>query len=361
MQYSMQLMFLSFLIVVGFYCSAQSSSELLLLHLKDFSIDEALYFSNSEYHYLSIPPPSGLLVSPWFSSLVNDSLWIGRLQHSVLSIRAEWVSAFAKEGILSRKGCLGIISDAEAFAATRKSIGNNGWQVDRHPDHATTDLPASAIYNDSRLHKYFSKYLLPIVASRYGIDLSDLYIADLFIVKYSVAENGQSYLKPHRDRSPFSFVVSLNDEYSGGGTFFPQLNELWKPAMGGALIFHGQSLHGGEKVTSGTRYIATGFVEYKNDSHNAFMKNYLEETDGTAARYGFRQDDIIRGLEICINSSEADKIFYRKMISAANLSPEEWREAASSCEKLDPEGNTVLIVERRKNIERPQRSVDNEL
>lgn len=319
------------------------------------------YFSNSLVRKLSIPPVSGLLVSPWWEKSLNATLWIGRMQHSVIAIRSQWASVYEVQGILSKNGCKAIISDAEGYATSRMHIGSNGWLTDRHPDHATTDLPASAIYPDNRLNNYLTKYLLPILADRYHLKASVFYIADLFIVKYSGSGNaGQSFLKAHRDRSPFSFVLALNDEFTGGGTFFPEFNELWKPSVGGVVLFHGQHSHGGAEVNSGTRYIVTGFVEYKNDSHSSFMENYLEDFDGTAAKHGFRQDDIIRGIEMCIKEDGEGRI-RRRMVVVTDLSPKEWKEVATSCELLDhPTASTVFVVERRSSIERPERSVSDE-
>eukprot|EP01036_Dinobryon_divergens_P032177 gene32177-41714_t len=322
------------------------------------------YFSNSLVRKLSIPPVSGLLVSPWWEKNLNATLWIGRMQHSVIAIRSQWAPVYEVQGILSKNGCNAIISDAEGYATSRMHNGSNGWLTDRHPDHATTDLPASAIYPDNRLNNYLTKYLLPSLADRYRLKAADFYIADLFIVKYAGSSgngnSGQSFLKAHRDRSPFSFVVALNDDFTGGGTFFPEFNELWKPSVGGAVLFHGQHSHGGAEVNSGTRYIVTGFVEYKNDSHSSFMGNYLEDFDGTAAKHGFRQDDIIRGIEMCIKGDGEGRI-RRRMVVVTDLSPKEWQEVATSCELLDhPTASTVLVVERRSSIERPERRVSDE-
>lgn len=354
------------------------------------------YFLGSSIDHLSIPPISGLVVMPWSSNETTEQLWIGRFQHSVLAIRSHWIPSYIIDGILSNKACQAIVSDSEKYATDRRVSGKLGWQTDRHPDHSTTDLPASTVYGDNRLHRYFEKYLLPILSQRYSLDIDDLYIADLFIVKYSSdTVGGQTQLKAHRDRSPFSFVVALNDDFDGGGTFFPQLNQLWQPQKGSSLIFHGQSLHGGAEVTNGTRYIVTGFVEYKNDSHAAFMKNYLPETDGTAALFGFRQGDIIRAIQVCLSSpptnkdldgrdesnsntnnmcsspescnselleapSSSSSLFVKQMVSVAGMSPIEWSLAAQSCEKLDPTADTVLIVERRSSVSRMQRPTPEE-
>ncbi len=364
---------------------------------------EPLYPSSSIYN-TSIPPPSGLVITPFFDGELNggSSLWVGRVQHSVISLRPAWIQAQGIDGIMSPKNCRGIIADAEKFAASRADPNNpsraTGWLTDRHPNHATTDLPVASIYGDDRVHRYFNDNLLPFYTQIYGVDHRDLYIADLFIVKYNGdSENGQSQLESHRDRSPFSFVMSLNDDFEGGGTFFPLLDQVWRTKAGSAVLFHGQSLHGGAKVTKGVRYIIAGFVEYNDEydrpdrylgenKYKAFMKNYLPETDGNAAKFGFRSGDIIRGIEACYldeedpslnvggNSSEnktdcdasvdgtctskRSPVVKRKLVSLDNMPPPLWAEVAASCETLQPQADTVLVAERRERYFRSERTLD---
>lgn len=44
---------------------------------------------------------------------------------------------------------------------------------------------------------------------------------------------GQTYLPLHCDQSSHSFTIALNanDEYEGGGTYFPALNHVFRPGM----------------------------------------------------------------------------------------------------------------------------------
>lgn len=379
-------------------------------------------YDNSVMLNLSIPPVTGLVISPFYDSDIKKSLWIGRVQHSVLSIRPAWVTVYGFDDILSLQNCKGIIGDAEKFARSRVDPANldldldplsvEGWMTDRHPNHATTDLPVRSIYGDERLHDYLTDRLLPHLGRCYRVDHNSLYIADLFIVKYTgersgtgsgsgsgSSSGGQSFLESHRDRSPFSFVISLNDGFEGGGTYFPQLDQLWRPKVGGAVLFHGQSLHGGAKVISGTRYIIAGFVEYNDEFDSSsraisgdnkfkfFMKYYLPETDGMAAKYGFRSGDIVRGIEACytnngigavslddsdvntngdvgpVNKDDAlskPSQILRKYVAIDKdpISPHLWSIIASSCEVLDPKANTNIVVERRNKIYRSERKLD---
>lgn len=70
---------------------------------------------------------------------------------------------------------------------------------------------------------------------------------------------------------------------------------------GSAVLFSGKNLHEGVPVTSGVRYILTGFCEYAYDCsdttpHEAFMKDYKKLHDGYAAQGGIRTGDVIKGI-----------------------------------------------------------------
>ena len=68
-----------------------------------------------------------------------------------------------------------------------------------------------------------------------------------------------------RHRSPFAFVVPLNDGFEGGGTQFVQLEgaPIFRPAVGRALLFSGKNRHQGVATTKGVRYILAGFVDVR--------------------------------------------------------------------------------------------------
>jgi prolyl 4-hydroxylase len=92
----------------------------------------------------------------------------------------------------------------------------------------------------------------------------------LHIVKY---EPGDFY-NPHYDSSidhvrPYTFIITLNDNYKGGETHFPNLNKTYKLEKGDALFFHNYttdhletklSLHGGKEVLSGEKWIANMWI-----------------------------------------------------------------------------------------------------
>ena len=92
----------------------------------------------------------------------------------------------------------------------------------------------------------------------------------LHVVKY---ERGGFY-RPHYDSSiyhvrPYTFIITLNDNYKGGETHFPNLNKTYKLEKGDALFFHNYttdhlettlSFHGGKEVLCGEKWIANLWI-----------------------------------------------------------------------------------------------------
>ena len=89
-----------------------------------------------------------------------------------------------------------------------------------------------------------------------------------FIIKY---DSTRPALDIHKDNADISFVVLLSNEYDfkDGGTYFNALNSALTLKQGECLIFPGQLVHSAKPITSGERYVLSGFInisdEYKKD------------------------------------------------------------------------------------------------
>jgi hypothetical protein len=113
-------------------------------------------------------------------------------------------------------------------------------------------------------------------------------------------------LEAHVDGTPWSFVIALNDskEYDGGGTHFIHSDFTCRPQKAGsAVLFSGKNLHEGLAITSGVRYILTGFCEYVHErnfddrcTHTSFLRDYDVKYDGYAALGGVHTGDVIKGI-----------------------------------------------------------------
>jgi predicted 2-oxoglutarate/Fe(II)-dependent dioxygenase YbiX len=84
------------------------------------------------------------------------------------------------------------------------------------------------------------------------------------------------HYKPHQDvfyqdknKRLYTLIIALNDDYEGGETTFPYLNEKYKLNAGDALFFHtldnygldtSDALHGGQPVKSGEKWVCNLWV-----------------------------------------------------------------------------------------------------
>lgn len=90
-------------------------------------------------------------------------------------------------------------------------------------------------------------------------------ISPLQLVRYSTG----GHYSHHRDSDPsvpsiatrvVSVVCYLNDDYSGGGTEFPNLGFTMKPIKGTAIAFPSHYVHAGTTVERGEKYILTFYL-----------------------------------------------------------------------------------------------------
>ena len=83
--------------------------------------------------------------------------------------------------------------------------------------------------------------------------------------------------------------MALNDGFDGGGTNFISMDQetkerrivLVRPeTVGDCVLFCGRHLHSGEVITSGVRYILTGFVRVyvKEDAARRMMVEEIVRT-----------------------------------------------------------------------------------
>lgn len=136
------------------------------------------------------------------------------------------------------------------------------WTKDRHYYYPTHDM----LINEFQLHDaydmFLNTYIYPLVKSNFVLtgDKWKKFSSENFIIKYT-PEN-QGHLSLHHDDSAFSTVLTLNDAYEGGGTWFSKQKKLVKGEVGELTIHPGQITHrhGARPVTSGVRYVLVSFI-----------------------------------------------------------------------------------------------------
>ena len=165
------------------------------------------------------------------------------------------------KNFISKSMCDSIIKEAEDYATIYE------WTTDRHEHYPTTDNEVTYEWNTyNRVNNYIHSKIFIEIERLFNVDSEELGLNEMFVAKYENKGSKQSSLGSHVDGSEFSFIIALNDNYEGGGTHFIKPNKSYNLNTGDCLLFSGQNTHKGVKVTSGVRYILTGFINYK--SHN---------------------------------------------------------------------------------------------
>ncbi|GAA4435362.1 2OG-Fe(II) oxygenase [Bremerella cremea] len=73
------------------------------------------------------------------------------------------------------------------------------------------------------------------------------------------------YRRSETEKSDFTLLVYLNDDFAGGATrFFKPETFRVVPRTGSALFFHHPQLHEGEVIESGTKYVLRSDVMYRS-------------------------------------------------------------------------------------------------
>lgn len=210
------------------------------------------------------------------------------------------------EKFISYDMCQWIINRSEEYASN-----NDGWTKKRHRNYPTTDLPVRMIPSlHVPLFNLVTMNVFPLIAEHYKLNLYFLNIADLFIVKYTV--DGQDHLENHRDGSIISFNILLSDDFDGGGTTIFHTKDcdrteskLYQSDKGDLLIHPGKLLHGGNRITRGTRYILVGFIEfcYVNEKNRRSSSIDSEEKDDTTVT---TSDETHNTTDVAVVSSSSE-------------------------------------------------------
>jgi hypothetical protein len=158
--------------------------------------------------------------------------------------------------VFTEEFCDYIIDEAESC---------NCWTVDRHQSYPTTDMVLQTIGMGEIYHDILKTYIWPLSYKLYKLE-EDSWLdlnSENFIARYH--PYAQYHLALHHDASQITTVVTLNEDFEGGGTFFPNQNAKLKGKKGDVSIHPGQITHwhGGLPVEAGQRYIIVSFCTLK--------------------------------------------------------------------------------------------------
>ncbi|MGJ8691746.1 MAG: 2OG-Fe(II) oxygenase [Thalassotalea sp.] len=114
----------------------------------------------------------------------------------------------------------------------------------------------------SELWKRLDGHLFPLFLGKKAVNLSPHF-------RFYKYQSGQKF-NMHKDgrqkindnETLFTFLIYLNDNYTGGNTEFRSENLSIQPKVGSALCFEHHEWHQGSVVTSGIKYILRTDVVY---------------------------------------------------------------------------------------------------
>jgi GR25 family glycosyltransferase involved in LPS biosynthesis len=156
--------------------------------------------------------------------------------------------------LFTAKFCQEIVALAES---------KNKWTIDRHANYPTNDVLLEEIGMDKIYNRVIHQIVAPLAIHKWSLEGND-YLqmrSENFMARYTT--DRQSFLALHHDFSHITMVVKLNDEFDGGGTWFPKYRILSNPARVGTATLHPgliTHLHGARPITSGKRYICVSFM-----------------------------------------------------------------------------------------------------
>ena len=139
--------------------------------------------------------------------------------------------------------------------------------MDRHEFYPTNDVLLPEIGLDRIYSRVLKEVVYPMCIHLWTLEGSgwDTMQSENFLARYTT--DRQSHLSLHHDFSHVTMVVKLNDEFEGGGTWFPKYKILSNPKRVGTATLHPgmvTHLHGARPIYAGKRYICVSFMRKIN-------------------------------------------------------------------------------------------------
>lgn len=137
------------------------------------------------------------------------------------------------------------------------------WTLDRHEFYPTNDVLLPELGLDAIYSRVLKEVIYPLCIHYWKLEGKGWpnMTSENFLARYTT--DRQSHLSLHHDFSHVTMVVKLNDEFEGGGTWFPKYNILSNPKRVGTATLHPgmvTHLHGARPIHAGKRYICVSFM-----------------------------------------------------------------------------------------------------
>lgn len=139
----------------------------------------------------------------------------------------------------------------------------NKWTEGRHEFYPTNDVLLKELGLGDIYKRVIREIVTPLATHIWKLEGAWLAnpTEETFMIKYSMDKQG--HLSLHHDFSYFTCGVRLNDEFEGGGTYFPKYGVCVTPKRNGNAFIHPGAIthkHGARPIHAGIRYIIVSFI-----------------------------------------------------------------------------------------------------
>lgn len=160
-----------------------------------------------------------------------------------------------------------LFTDKFCKEAVALSESLDKWTIDRHEFYPTNDVLLPELGLDAIYSRVLKEVIYPLCIHYWKLEGTQWHNmqSENFLARYTT--DRQSHLSLHHDFSHITMVVKLNDEFEGGGTWFPKYNILSNPKKVGVATLHPgmvTHLHGARPISAGKRYICVSFMRQGN-------------------------------------------------------------------------------------------------
>lgn len=196
--------------------------------------------------------------------------------------------------IFTREECRAIIAEAESDGGADTWSSHDQYYKSTKITKRIAELPQTKeFFGRACIERIFPllQSMYPTACPQGEEELRDFRIFTAKVLKYDAA-SGNDYLGVHHDGSLLTFLIGLNglDEYDGGGTYMEALGKAVRYEAGHLCCHPGIVRHGGDKVTSGVRYVLAAWIDISGVIE--YDRQLCEEADLT--RMSGRLDQTIQ-------------------------------------------------------------------
>ena len=173
----------------------------------------------------------------------------------------------------------------EVFTKEECDLIVSDFELNKNHIKLSTDHGVERISSYEIDIEYFSESTKNLINSKIEEKIKPLtdggFVGMVFGVRYSLDTMG--YMEAHYDCNSYSCVIKLNDDYKGGGTYFPLTGEIINPKeVGTGILFEAdviKSYHEAYPITEGVRYVLVIRIEKKSMYKLLFKACFLGMVD----------------------------------------------------------------------------------